>query len=111
MSPDGSSAYVATVGPGAVVHLGRAPDGALDFRGCLGESDKAECIPVPSLQGSVAVVVSADGASVYVAAEGDSSVTHFSRASWRLTDRGCLAEEGARGAPPPPRCSAPRTSP
>ena len=101
VSPDGSSAYVATVGPGAVVHLGRAPDGALDFRGCLGESDKAECIPVPSLQGSVAVVVSADGASVYVAAEGDASVTHLSRDSLgRLTDRGCLAEGGRSGCTP-----------
>ena len=101
VSPDGSSAYVATVGPGAVVHLGRAPNGALDFRGCLGESDGAQCIPVPSLQGSVAVVVSADGASVYVAAEGDASVTHLSRDSLgRLTDRGCLAEGGRSGCTP-----------
>jgi DNA-binding beta-propeller fold protein YncE len=98
LSPDGSSAYVASSGAASLVHLARTAAGGLEYRACLAESGATGCTPVPSLMGADAVVVSPDGSSVYVAAEDDSSVTHLARdAAGRLTDRGCLAEGGRSG--------------
>ena len=98
-SSDGRSVY-ATSQSGAVAMLKRDPStGRLTSQGCLSDTD---VITVPSLgcagqakavAGSQGLVVSGDGASVYVVSGTDHALTHLRRAAdGKLTDAGCVQD-------------------
>jgi DNA-binding beta-propeller fold protein YncE len=98
VSPDGGSAYVASSGDHAVVRFDRSSGGALTPAGCIWESGSIDgCSTThPGLDGALAVTVSRDGASVYVASSTDSAVVRFDRtANGALTPKGCIADPDA----------------
>jgi DNA-binding beta-propeller fold protein YncE len=83
ISPDGTSVYVASDSDNSVSHFARAADGTLDFRGCIADTGAEGCIvpSTPALDGATDVVVSPDGASVYVTSVFSGSVSRFTRAA------------------------------
>jgi DNA-binding beta-propeller fold protein YncE len=109
VSPDGKSVYAITYfasGFGAsVVIFDRAADGSLTQKaglaGCISDGGtNGQCTDGHRLASQAAVTVSPDGASVYVASDGDSAITSFDRAAdGSLTQKpgnaGCISEFGA----------------
>jgi DNA-binding beta-propeller fold protein YncE len=98
VSPDGRSVYVTGANQGTVVHFTRLqPGGQVVFAGCLGDTTAGDaCGIVPGLRlgGASDVAVSPDGTSVYVAAGGAGTVSHFYRdADGRLHFGSCVASE------------------
>jgi DNA-binding beta-propeller fold protein YncE len=109
VSPDGSSAYVASGVSRAVAVFDRAPNGTLTQKpgtaGCISETGTAgACTAGPGLTVAISVVVSPDGASAYVASFGSNgAVAVFDRApDGTLTRKpgaaGCISETGSAGA-------------
>ncbi len=83
ISPDGANVYVASISDNAIVTFERAPDGALSNQSCIEDiGGTAGCGPANTAQGledARAVVVSADGWSVYSVAGDDSAIVTFDR--------------------------------
>ena len=121
ISPDGTSVYASARSPdadpntsgatGALISFQRGPGGALTPAGCIAETGSAVCgagNTSAGLRGPADVTVSADGATVYVAAGNfrlapgpllngdDAAVTAFRRdANGALTPLGCVAQTGS----------------
>jgi DNA-binding beta-propeller fold protein YncE len=105
VSPDGTSVYVTSFGDHSITHFSRAGDGSLGFEACIADGGLSGCTdpPIDSLNNARDVEVSFDGTSVYVASNGDDSITHFTRApGGGLTLTGCIADAGAAGCVDPP---------
>jgi DNA-binding beta-propeller fold protein YncE len=99
VAPDGRSVYVAAAGDDAIVRFDRDPVTlALTPAGCISDAgDPAGCgATAEGLEGARDVAVTADGRSVYVAAETDDAIVRFERdpATGALTPAGCIADLG-----------------
>ena len=83
ISPDGANVYIASISDNAIVTFERGPDGALSNPSCIEDiGGTAGCGPANTAQGledARAVVVSADGWSVYSVAGDDSAIVTFER--------------------------------
>ena len=108
VSPDGNSAYVASLGDSAVARFDRDPStGVLSYQGCItgnasnGPSGTGACAAIPGstssgansgLFGNFSVAMSADGKSLYTAALIDSAVVRFDRdpSTGVLSYQGCI---------------------
>jgi 6-phosphogluconolactonase (cycloisomerase 2 family) len=114
VSPDGHSVYVASnyttgFGWGGIAIFSRDPaSGVLKQVGCISSdtsdgSDGTEgsCTVATGLRGADAVVVSPDGAFVYVGSARAGGITSFARdpATGLLTQTGCLVEVRLVGSP------------
>jgi DNA-binding beta-propeller fold protein YncE len=102
VSPDGKSVYVTGGNGGTIAHFSRlAPDGQIVFHGCLGDQTAGGAcgkLPAMPLSGANDVAVSRDGTSVYVAAPGSNTVSHFFRdAEGRLGYDGCVGSDPGNG--------------
>jgi DNA-binding beta-propeller fold protein YncE len=100
LSPDGTSAYVASFQNDAISHFSRDPGtGALGFQGCVEDEDSdlegASCANAPGLDGARGVATSADGMSVYGTSLRDDAIVSFSRdpGSGALAFQGCVEDE------------------
>ncbi len=108
VSPDGTSAYVASSGSDAVAIFDRAADGSLTQKAgtaaCVSESGSGgTCVDGVGLDGAQSVTVSPDGSSVYVASFLSDAVAIFDRAAdGSLTQKAgtaaCVSEGGSAGA-------------
>jgi DNA-binding beta-propeller fold protein YncE len=107
VSPDGRSVYVAA--GDRIEHFFAAAKGALTYDGCVSDDGSGgACADIPGtanpLVGVIAVAVSPDGRSVYVASTGnrnpeDATVSHFfAAAQGQLTWDGCVSDSGLAGA-------------
>jgi DNA-binding beta-propeller fold protein YncE len=103
ISPDGRFAYVSAAGSGAVSWFSRnRTTGALSQAGCikgqvlLGET----CALGRALWGASDVVVSRNGATVYVAAASSGAIAVFDRnaKTGALSERSCVSATGSDGA-------------
>ena len=98
VSPDDKSVYVADFGGNTLVRFNRnAASGALTAKGCIADNDFTEetCArTVNGLSAADAVVVSPDGADVYVASAFDDTVVDFGRnqVSGKLGDDRCAQD-------------------
>jgi DNA-binding beta-propeller fold protein YncE len=95
VSPDGANVYSADGGSVLSTFSRATGSGALTFTGCIGQlSGCATTSPAGAVESPVSVTVSADGASVYVAADGANAVGMFSRStsSGALTFTGCVGQ-------------------
>ncbi|HEV7734698.1 MAG TPA: hypothetical protein VGR62_21170 [Candidatus Binatia bacterium] len=109
LSADGTSLYTASVGDHAIGRFDRdVTTGALTYQGCIAGESGAACAALTSatvsgddsgLDGVRAVVVSADGTSLYAAATGDDAVARFDRdpTTGALTYQGCITGESESG--------------
>jgi len=107
VSPDGQSVYVAAVDSNAVDVFTRTATGALiqqpGTAGCVNSDGSDGCTTGKATGGARDVTVSADGVSVYAAAENSSAVDVFSRdaGSGALTQlpgaQGCVARTASDG--------------
>jgi DNA-binding beta-propeller fold protein YncE len=108
VSPDGTSAYVASVAGDAIAVFDRDPaTGALTQKplpaGCVAQAGAGGCQPGRALDFLESVTVSPDGRSVYAAALLSDAVTVFDRdpATGALTQKpgraGCISETGDGG--------------
>src|SRR5688572_28219715 len=83
VSPDGTSAYVASSSDDAVAVFDRGADGTLvqepGAAGCISESGAGRCRDGTALDGATSVAVSPDGRSVYVTSFGSDAVAVFDR--------------------------------
>jgi len=104
VSPDGGSAYVASIGSDAVAVFDRAADGTLTQKpgpaGCIAAGGAAPCADGAALNNAHSVTVSPDGKSAYVASDSSDAVAVFDRgADGTLTQKlgaaGCISETGA----------------
>jgi DNA-binding beta-propeller fold protein YncE len=125
VSPDGRSLYAASqgsctyalcYGSNALARFDRDPrTGALTYRGCItgdernGPSGSAACTQIPTatqdgelsgLEGPGQLVVSPDGASLYVTSGSDDAIVSFDRdrSTGALTYRGCITGSKALGS-------------
>jgi DNA-binding beta-propeller fold protein YncE len=105
VSPDGGSAYVASVS-GAVAVFDRAANGTLTQKpalaGCISETAAGPCTDGRGLEGPFTLALSPDGRNVYVASNAGDAVAVFDRAAGGgLTQKpgpaGCISETGAGG--------------
>jgi hypothetical protein len=107
VSPDGHSVYVAA--GDRVEHFFAAANGALTYDGCVSDDGSGgACADIPGtatpLLSALAVAVSPDGRSVYVASGGgdnpeDATVSHFfAAAQGQLSWDGCVSDSGLGGA-------------
>ncbi len=81
VSPDSKSVYVTALDD-SISHFTRDPaTGGLSFQGCFADTAAAGCsVPAQAaLDDPIAVAVSADGTSVFVASRLDDSISYFSR--------------------------------
>ena len=101
IAPDGRHAYVASSGSAAISVLNRDPStGALTAGSCLKDAPvPGRCAFLPGLAGAAAVAVSADGASVYVAASRSATLHVLARDPGRggLTPVQCLSATSSDG--------------
>ena len=104
VSPDGQSAYVASLGSGAVVAFDRAGDGTLIQKkgpaACLSDTGAGRCRDGTALSGASSVAVSPDGKSAYVASQFSHAVAVFDRRrNGKLVQKpgtaGCISDTGA----------------
>ncbi len=83
VSPDGSSAYVASFDIGAVAMFDRAPDGTLTqtpgLAACISDTGAGPCADGTALDGARSVTVSPDGRSAYLATLDSDAVAVFDR--------------------------------
>jgi DNA-binding beta-propeller fold protein YncE len=104
ISSDGKSVYVASVDGDSISRLSRATDGTLTYKTCFANGGENGCDDPAhdSLDGAVAVAVSPNGESVYVASKGGNSISGFDRATnGSLSNGGCIADAGASGCVDP----------
>jgi uncharacterized repeat protein (TIGR01451 family) len=100
VSPDGKSAYVASVGDDSVAVFDRAADGTLTQKGgpagCTSDSGHLGlCVDGFTLDFAISVTVSPDGKSVYVASAISDGVAVFDRAAdGTITQTGSLTGPG-----------------
>ncbi len=109
VSPDGSSVYVTSATNDAIVSFNRAADGTLTPAGCIEDTpiDVGCASATGPMNGPGGVVVSPDGASVYVASDADDSIARFNRApTGALTPAGCFEDTSA----PSNECGASETA-
>ncbi len=107
VSPDGTSAYVASLLSDAVAVFDRGADGTLTQKpgtaGCISETGTGgACADGRALAQAHSVTVSPEGASVYVTASLSDAVAVFDRAAdGTLTQKpgvaGCISETGTGG--------------
>lgn len=107
-SADGTSVYVASSNSDAVAVFDRAANGTLMQKpgtaGCVSaDGSGGACATGRALDAAVSVVVSPDGASVYVASFFSDAVAIFDRAAnGTLTQKpgtaGCVSQDGSGGA-------------
>jgi 6-phosphogluconolactonase (cycloisomerase 2 family) len=96
ISEDGTSVYVASDGDDSIVWLARnLQTGALTPGGCVDDNDTGAdgcAVSADGLKAAIAVAVSPDGKSVYVAGQGDDALVLFNRDSQTgaLTPAGCI---------------------
>ena len=110
VSPDGTSAYVASLmrgrdfTDGAVAVFDRAADGTLTQKpgaaGCIADNGAAPCADGTGLVGARSVTVGPEGSSVYVASNISAAVAVFDRgADGTLAQKpgtsGCISDSGA----------------
>jgi DNA-binding beta-propeller fold protein YncE len=103
ISPDGRFAYVSAAGAGAVSWFARDRDtGELSQAGCVkGTPFPGEtCAQGRGLFGASDVLVSRDGATVYVAGASSGAIAVFDRnaKTGGLTERSCVSATGSDGA-------------
>ena len=93
VSPDGKSVYV-TSSDNVLSVYDRSSDGTIAFRSCLSPTN-ATCSSAPyALSNPRSVVVSPDGADVYVSAPWRPALVHFKRSSGGdLTFADCIGNE------------------
>ena len=99
VSADGASVYASSQNDAAVVSFDRGPDGKLSPLGCIEDDALTACgagNQTAGLNVAQRLAISPDGANVYVAAAGDSSIVTLSRESAVCRPR---AVSGAAGAP------------
>jgi sugar lactone lactonase YvrE len=104
VSADGRSVYVASLGGDAITHFKRGDDGSLKPAECFANGGKHGCREPrqTSLTAANGVVVSPDGASVYVTGMtgptvngGPGALSRFERRpDGSLRSRGCFADGG-----------------
>lgn len=96
VAPDGRTVYVVAADDDALLIAHRSPaDGTLRVRGCVSDDGAGFCERAPALDGPTTVVVSPDGANVYVGSAEERSVTAFAR-----DRRGELTQIGCYGSGP-----------
>jgi Ca2+-binding RTX toxin-like protein len=111
VSPDGTSVYALAHFDDAIAQFSRnTSTGALTYQGCItGQTQNTACAQIASKQTNginsgldepYGIVISPNGASVYVAAQGDDSVVTFSRNSGTgaLTYQSCISGTTAVGS-------------
>lgn len=124
LDAEGTSLYAVARLDDAVVRFGRdRQTGALTYGGCLtgdagaGPDGTDACVALATATGGgaasgvdepYAVAVTADGASVYVVAEGDDAITHFERDAdtGALAFAACLTGEAETGPAGSGACAA-----
>jgi sugar lactone lactonase YvrE len=99
VSPDGESVYVASTRDDAIARFDRdATTGALTGRGCISDvGDPAGCGATQQGLGQIqALVMSADGESVYTSSNEDDAIARFDRdtTTGALTGQGCITKPG-----------------
>ena len=103
VSPDGKHVYVASPRSGAVTVFARDDTtGALTESGCVSDTGSdGQCADGTALAGADGVLVSGDGADVYVTSAQSGSVTGFRRDATTgvLTPHGCLLADAPQGGP------------
>jgi Ca2+-binding RTX toxin-like protein len=105
VSPNGASVYVASNSPGTISHLFANPaQGQISWDGCVsGDGSGGTCADIPGagspLVSAVDVAVSPDGASVYAAGEGSSTISHLfaNPAQGQIAWDGCVSSDGSGG--------------
>ncbi len=103
VSPDGGSLYVTSTNADSISRLNRAADGSLTFASCVADTNAAGCsVPAQAaLDGAARVTVSPDAGSVYVIAQSDDSISHFTGEPVTLPDTGdTSAPETSKGKGP-----------
>lgn len=113
VSPDGEHVYVTGSGDGAIAVLDRDADtGALSALTCVSDIESAATCPTTAaaLAGAEGIAISPDGESVYVAAQGDQSVTFLERnPTGSLSPESCFVHSAIAGCTTvPDGMSAPR---
>ncbi len=106
VTPDGRSAYAASLVSGAVAVFDRAADGTLAQKpgtaGCISDTGAGPCADGSALDAANSVTVSPDGRSAYAASPGSDAVAVFDRApdgtlAQKPGAAGCISETGAGG--------------
>jgi 6-phosphogluconolactonase (cycloisomerase 2 family) len=100
VAPDGRNVYVASDGSSSLTAFARADDGALAYEECFSQSGRMGCKTTKNnaLSGAIAVAVSADSRTVYLASDRSDSVSWFHRNSdGTLVFRGCVASAARHG--------------
>ncbi len=101
VSPDGASVYVASQDDDAVSRFDRAGDGSLTAAGCVSDLEGGETCggnhgednEAQGLNRARFVVVSPDGASVYVTGSNDHAIVHLDREpDGSLTPAECISD-------------------
>jgi DNA-binding beta-propeller fold protein YncE len=95
VSPDGASVYAVSQTDNAIVRFDRAPGGALSAPSCIEDppGDAGCGTTAPGLGSPSSVAVTPDGASVYVASQGDDAIVRFDRApSGELSAPSCIED-------------------
>jgi DNA-binding beta-propeller fold protein YncE len=95
LSPDGKNVYVASYESGGIAIFARDPaTGKITQTGCV--RGVSTCVGARGLGGASAVVVSPDGANVYLASYNADAVVMFARdgATGALKGLGCISDDG-----------------
>jgi DNA-binding beta-propeller fold protein YncE len=108
VSPDGKTLYAASLDADAVTRFDRnTTTGAIvqpeGLPGCISDSGAGMCKDGHGLDGTIAVSVSPDGKSLYVASQNSEAVANITRntttgaISQAAFTRGCISEDGSGG--------------